>query len=125
MNPDRRTFLLLAGAAAASRLVRSQYVLPPQNMPGERFPPSAGQAAEIGRKIALLQERLSDLRKKNVSDESLVEVEIFHKAAVWIGRFNEYFRKEAADQTLALLDIGLARAAELDAGKSSWTFATG
>jgi dienelactone hydrolase len=125
MNPDRRTFLLLAGAAAASRFGRSQYVLPPQNVPSERFPPSAGQAAEIGRKIALLQERLSDLRNKNVSDESVVEVEIFHKAAVWIGRFNEYFRKDAADQTLALLDIGLARAAELDAGKSSWTFATG
>jgi hypothetical protein len=125
MKPDRRTFLLLAGAAAASRFGRSQYVLPPQNVPNERFPPSPGQAAEIGHKLALLQERLSDLRKKSVPDEAVVEVEIFHKAAVWIGRFNEYFRKDAVDQTLALLDIGLARAVELDAGKSSWTIATG
>jgi hypothetical protein len=124
-NPDRRTFLLLAGTAAASRLGRSQYVLPPQAVPGERYPPTPAQAAEIGRKLSLLQDRLSDLRKKNVPDEALVEAEIFHKAAVWIGRYNEYFRKDNADQTLALLDIGIARAAELDGGKSSWKSATG
>jgi len=125
MNPNRRTFLLLAGAAAASRLGRSQYVLPPQAVPSERFPPSPTQAAEMGRRMALLQERLAALRMKNVPDESLVEAEIFHKAAVWIGRYNEYFAKDAADQTLALLDIGLARATELDAGKSSWKSASG
>ena len=125
MNPNRRTFLLLAGAAAASRLGRSQYVLPPQAVPPERYPPSSAQAAEIGRKIALLQDRLAELHKKNVPDESLVEAEIFHKAAVWIGRYNEYFGKDAAVQTLALLDLGLARAAELDGGISSWTSASG
>jgi hypothetical protein len=125
MNPNRRTFLLLAGATAASRLGQSQYVLPPQAVPPERYPPSPAQAAEIGRKMGLLQDRLADLRKKNVPDASLVEAEIFHKAAVWIGRYNEYFAKDAADQTLALLDIGLARASELDGGKSSWTSASG
>jgi pimeloyl-ACP methyl ester carboxylesterase len=125
MNPNRRTFLVLAGTVAASHLGRSQYVLPPQAVPPERYPPSPAQSVEIGRKMALMQERLADLRKKNVPDESLVEAEIFHKAAVWIGRYDEYFAKDAADQTLALLDLGLARAAELDAGKSSWKSASG
>ena len=115
MNPNRRTFLLFTGAAAASRVGHGQYVLPPQPLPNERFPPSPGQLAEIRRKTASLETRLQNLRKKNIPDESLVEAEIFHKAAVWIERFNEYFRQDSADQTLAVLDLGLARAAELDA----------
>src|ERR1043166_6508009 len=115
MNPNRRTFLFFTGAAAASRLGYGQYVLPAQPVPSERFPPSPAQLAEIRRKTALLETSLQGLRKKNIADELLVEAEIFHKASVWIERFNEYFRKESADQTLALLDLGLARAAELNA----------
>jgi len=92
----RRTFHRLVGAGAASRAAWSQYMLPPQNPPGERFPPSAPQAAELGRKIAQLQESLTALRKKGVADEALVEAEIFHKAAVWIGRYNEYYGKDSA-----------------------------
>jgi hypothetical protein len=125
MNANRRAFLLFTGAAALSRVGRSQYVLPPQPLPNERFPPSPGQLAEIRRKTASLEARLQNLRKKNIPDESLVEAEIFHKTAVWIERFNEYFRQDSADQTLAVLDLGLARAAELDRGTSSWTTATG
>ena len=125
MIPNRRTFLLLTGATVAARFGRSQYVLPPQPVPSERFPPSPEQASELRRRIALLEVRLQELRKRNVEDAALVEVEIFHKAAVWIERFNEYFRRDSVDQTLALLDIGLARAADLDAGKLSWTAATG
>jgi dienelactone hydrolase len=121
----RRTLLLLAGAGATSPLARGQYVLPPQAPPTERFPPSPDQAAELRRKMADLEARLSTLRQSSIPDESLVEVEIFHKAAAWIGRHNEYFYKTSVPQTLALLDTGLARAAELAAGKSSWKTATG
>ena len=100
----RRTLLLLAGAGATSPAAWSQYVLPPQNPPSERFPPSPGQAAELGHKMAQLQEGLTALRKKGVADEVLVEAEIFHKAALWIGRYNEYYGKNSATQALALLD---------------------
>jgi len=68
MNPNRRTFLLFTGAAAVSRLGYGQYVLPPQPLPSERFPPSPGQLAEIRRKTALLETSLQDLRKKNIAD---------------------------------------------------------
>lgn len=125
LNPNRRTFLLLAGAAAASRLAPGQYVLPPQSPPKDQYPPTPAQAAEIAHKMVALQDRLTALAKNNVADESLVEVEIFHKAAAWIGRFNEYYGKDVVAQTLALLDTGLARAAELQAGTSSWKSATG
>jgi predicted esterase len=116
---------MLAGVGAAPRLGLSQYVLPPQNAPSERFPPAHDQAAEIASKLAQLQESLTALKQKNTPDETLVEVEIFHKAAAWIGRYNEYFTKNSVGQTIALLDTGLARARELEGGKPSWTTATG
>ena len=75
--------------------------------------------------MADLGERVSALRRKEVPDETLVEVEIFHKAAVWIGRHDEYFYIDSVDKTLALLEAGLTRARELEAGKASWTSATG
>ena len=125
MNPSRRTFLLLTGAAAVSRFAPGQYVLPPQPLPSERFPPSPEQLAQIRRKTALLASRLDQLRQRNIADDLLAEVEIFHKASVWIDRFGEYFRPDDAAHSIAVLDIGLARADELDAGTSSWKTATG
>src|SRR6476661_2507809 len=91
MKSNRRAFLIFTGAATVSRLGRSQYVLPPQPVPSERFPPSPAQLAEIRRKTTLLETSLQNLRRKNIADELLVESEIFHKASVWIERFNEYF----------------------------------
>ena len=125
MNPSRRTFLLFTGAAAASRFAPGQYMLPPQPLPSERFPPAPEQLAEIRRKTALLASRLDQLRPKNIPDDLFVEVEIFHKAGVWIDRFGEYFRPDDAAHTISVFDIGLARADELDAGTSSWKAATG
>ena len=121
----RRTWLMIAGALAGTPWAKGQYVLPPQNPPDTRFPPTPEQAAEIGRKMAQLQDRLSALKQKNVPDEAFAEVEIFHKAAEWIGRYHEYFTKNSAAQTIALLDTGLARAGELEAGKPTWPSATG
>jgi predicted esterase len=121
----RRTWLMLAGLGAAPRWSRSQYVLPPQNAPTERFRPSPEQATDITSKMAQLQERLSKLQQRGVPDEQLVEVEIFHKAATWIGHYNEYFTKNSAAQTIALLDTGLSRAQELENGKPGWLTASG
>jgi len=121
----RRMLLWLAGAGTSSFVAQGQYVLPPQAPPNEHFPPSGEQAAELRRKMAEMEQRLSDLRKKSAPDEQLVEVEIFHKAAAWIGRHNEYYYRNSVAQTLALLDIGLGRATELGAGKASWQTATG
>ncbi len=121
----RRTLLYLSALGYYSPLARGQYVLSPQAPPATQFPPSAEQAAAIRRKMAALEERLSALREQNVPDASLSEVEIFHKAAVWMGRYDEYFYEDSAAQTISLLDIGLRRAQELESGKSSWTTATG
>src|SRR5580698_674013 len=121
----RRTWLALAGMGVAPRWARSQYALPPQPPPGEHFPPSREQADEIAKKMGQLQDSLAAFKKNNVPDERVVEVEIFHKAATWIGRHNEYFTKASVPQTIALLDTGVARAKELEAGKPGWLTATG
>ncbi len=119
----RRTVLFLPAFGAFPLLAQGQYS--PQAAPAKTFSPSPEQAAEIRRKMGKLPQSLSALRQKNVPDESLVEVEIFHKAAQWIGHHNEYFHENSAAQTLSLLDIGIARAGELEAGKPSWPSATG
>src|ERR1700722_17040479 len=121
----RRTWLMMAGALAGTPWAKGQYVLPPQTPPETRFPPTPEQAAEIGRKMAQLQDRLAALKQKNVADELLAEVEIFHKAAEWIGRYHEYFTKNSVAQTIALLDTGIARASELEGGKPTWPKAPG
>jgi pimeloyl-ACP methyl ester carboxylesterase len=121
----RRTLLHLPALGAFATAARSQYVLAPQSPPREQYPPSSEQVAEIRRKMAQLAERLSASRENKVADETLVEVEIFHKAAEWIGRHNEYYYKDSVAKTLALLDAGLARAGELEAGKPTWPTATG
>src|SRR5579863_1242983 len=104
---SRRTWLALAGLGVTPRWAQSQYVLPPQRAPAERFPPSREQDEEITSKMTQLQESLATFKKNNVADESLVEVEIFHKAATWIGHHNEYFTKNSVPQTIALLDTGI------------------
>jgi pimeloyl-ACP methyl ester carboxylesterase len=121
----RRTLLSLPALGALAFRARGQYVRPAQNPPSSQFPPSPEQAAEIRSKTAELEERLSSLRGKQVPDEAVAEVEIFHKAAEWIERHDEYYYEDSAAKTLALLDMGLARARELAAGKPSWTSATG
>ena len=107
MNPNRRTFLMLVGTAAASRFARAQYVLPPQAPPKETFPPTPAQAAEINRKLASLDSALKALKANNTSVDLIAEVEIFHKAGTWIGRFGEYYGEDVVSQINALLDMGL------------------
>lgn len=121
----RRTLLHLSVLGALAPSARGQYVLSQQSPPDGRFPPSSEQAAEIRRKMAELEARLVAVGGSNIADDTLVEVEIFHKAAEWIGRHDEYYYKDSVSKTLALLDIGLTRAGELEAGKPSWISATG
>jgi hypothetical protein len=125
MNPNRRTFLMLVGTAAASRFARAQYVLPPQAPPKETFPPTPAQAAEINRKLASLDSALKALKANNTSVDLIAEVEIFHKAGTWIGRFGEYYGEDVVSQINALLDMGLERASDVQSGKAPWKTQTG
>ena len=69
----RRTLFYLTVLGAVAPQARGQYVRPSQAPPSDQFPPSSEQAAELLRKIAELEGRISALRRKSVPDETLAE----------------------------------------------------
>lgn len=95
-------------------------LLPAQTEPVV-YKPTPDEQRQIRDKTAELGRLLVSLRGKATSGDLLADVEIYHKAAVWIERFPEEFYTAAyAQQAVAVLDRGLARAHELQAGKPSW-----
>jgi predicted esterase len=66
------------------------------------------------------------LQRINAADDLKADVEIYLKAADWIVRHSEEFYTRAYyDNTLTVLDRGLARAAELQQGRSPWAVQKG
>ena len=104
-------------------------VRPPENLPWSRFHPQAAyyeptpaEKQQIQMKINQLGSMLHTLEAKHVDDTLLVDVEIFHQAALWIMKYpEEFFRKESVASTLSILDQGIERARQLEEGKSPWT----
>lgn len=75
---------------------------------------------EINAKTEKLAKLIFELRKQGVRDPQLAEVEIYHKAAVWIVRHGEWYPKDIVDWTQAVLDRGLLRASQAAAGDAPW-----
>lgn len=88
--------------------------------PPEVFPPDEGQAKLIGQRIQQLGRTLVALQRQGVRDPVLAEVEVYHKAAEWMVRHKEYYLKDSAAQTLAVLDRGMLRASQAARGESPW-----
>ena len=63
---------------------------------------------------------LRTLRKQGVRDPYLADVEVYHKAATWLVRHQEYFQANIGKQTLDVLVRGLQRALQLAQGESPW-----
>lgn len=126
--------LLLIGSAAA---LAAQAPMPAQGRgqgrgqaqtaPQDRvFPPSAEQRAQIDAKLADLTARLNALGARKSDPQLLADVQIYQKAAQYILRFpEEFFGAAYANETIAALDAGIARAKELEAGKSPWAKTAG
>jgi dienelactone hydrolase len=72
-----------------------------------------------------LERQLDGLRKKGVKDPFLADIEIFHKAAKYIVSHNEFYNKDSAAWTLAMLDRGLLRASQQSRGEAPWMFMPG
>ena len=87
--------------------------------------PESAQAIETQR--AKLKPLLEALEKSDASDMAIADVAVYAKAAEWIVRHNEFYKPDYAQATLAALETGLKRAAELDGGKgkASWDQAPG
>ncbi len=101
----------------------------PENLPWTRFhpaaapyPPADAEKQQIQAKIEQLGKAIGDLRSRRADDALLADVEIFHEAAIWKMAYpEEFFRQRSVTDTLAVLDKGLERAAQLTEGKSPWT----
>jgi hypothetical protein len=108
-----RWFLAVAGllCAAGTLLLAQDFTPPPAKTP------DAGTLKAITDKSIDLYKKIKQLQKQGVSDPWLAEIEIYHKAAAWIVKHNEFFQEDAAKWTLEALDRGLLRAALVQGGE--------
>ena len=83
------------------------------------YKPTADELRQIQAKT---DELAAALQKIKLDDPLRADVEVYHKAAVWIVRYanEEFYSKRYLTDTLTVLDHGLVRAKELAAGKPSW-----
>jgi len=89
--------------------------------PQSTEPPSADEKRAIEKKMIELASRVGALAGRKVDPSLLADVDIYRKAAEYILRFPEEFATKAfTPNTMAVLDTGLTRARELEAGAPSW-----
>ena len=101
----------------------------PENLPWTRFHPATppyqptdGEKQQIQAKTDQLGAVIRELRSRRADDALLADVEIFYEAARWKMAYpEEFFRQRTVADTLAVLDKGLERAAQLKEGRSPWT----
>ena len=82
--------------------------------------PMEEQAAEIGQKLELLRWTIAELAANDVRDRDIADVAVYAKGAEWILRHNEFYRPHYADDALAALETGAARAEAIQKGGESW-----
>ncbi len=92
-----------------------------QNPPPPSYRITEAERERIAARTEALGERMAALRASGRDAALLADVEIFHKAGVWMLRHpEEFYRQEYVDYALRALEKGMARAAELEAGRPSW-----
>jgi pimeloyl-ACP methyl ester carboxylesterase len=113
---------VLAGAAvlAVVTLVLAQDFAPPPSRP-----PRDADLKAIKARTEKLRKAITSLRRQNVRDPWLAELEIYHKAATWVVEHNEFYQPAVADWTLEALDRGLLRASQVAQGETPWVNARG
>lgn len=82
-------------------------------------PPDERTAKEIYDRTELLGRAIDELRKQNTPKWKLSDVEVFHKAAVWAVKHQEW-EKGYVKYVLQALDRGIERAERLKEGQSPW-----
>lgn len=111
--------LFLALAVAAGPLGAQDFAPPQAKAPDEET------LKAINEKTNRLRQAIDSLRRQGVADPYLAEVQVFHKAAVWIVRHNEFFQPNDGQRVLDVLDRGLLRAKQLAQGEAPWLQQTG
>ena len=89
MKPLRSAIIALSVIFAFS-LASAQDYAPPSSLV-----PDGAALKAIAEKTRKLGQIIESLRRQGVRDPYLAEVEIFHKAATWIVRHQEFYHKDA------------------------------
>ncbi|HEV3143085.1 MAG TPA: hypothetical protein VGZ47_04290 [Gemmataceae bacterium] len=84
------------------------------------IPPDAKTKKLIEQRTTELGKIILSLQQLGVRDPVLADVEIYHKAAKWINRLDEYYDKRSAEWTVKILDQGLLRANQAGRGDAPW-----
>ena len=85
------------------------------------FRPSSIELEMLGAQTAALGREVEQLRRQGVPDEQLVDVEVFHKALVWMLRYpEEYHRRIYIHDAMNVASEGRERAAALAEGERPW-----
>jgi dienelactone hydrolase len=119
-----RLFLTIAvSAILLPPLARTPPALAAQASQAPQAPaqPNADEKRAIEKKMSDLAARVDALAARELDRSLLADVDIYRKAAEYILRFPEEFVTRAfIANTMSVLDTGLARAGELEAGAPSW-----
>src|SRR5688572_917815 len=91
--------------------------------PGVAVPDADRKELESG--LNRLADSIAKLKASGARADLIPDIQIFHKAADYALRYNEFFRAEEIFRAKELLRQGQARAADLANGKAPWTTATG
>ncbi|HEY7424121.1 MAG TPA: hypothetical protein VH682_07785, partial [Gemmataceae bacterium] len=105
-------FVLLAAVPA-------QYAPPPTTKPSDETLKKIDQLKDK------LERALKMLRSKGIHDPILSDIEVYHKAAVWITRHQEFYHKDAGEWTVEALQGGLIRAGQTSEAEMPWYQQTG
>lgn len=98
---------------------------PAQYEPPNAKPPDKATQEAIVAKVRQLGQALSVMQRQGVRDPVFADVEIYHKAADWTVRHNEFYSDQFGAWTMAVLDRGLLRASQALRGESPWLNQTG
>src|SRR5437588_11318231 len=91
-----------------------------QYEPPAAIKPDEAALKTINARADQLSGKIEQLLRVGVHDPNLADIEIFHKAAVWTVKYGEFFNKDSADWTLAVLDRGLLRSSQQARGEVPW-----
>ncbi|MBM3734215.1 MAG: hypothetical protein FJW39_00375 [Acidobacteria bacterium] len=112
--------LALPLAVTASLLCQAPRPNPPA------YKPTDTELNTIRTKRTALEGRVSKLRAARADAALLADVEVYQKAIDWLLRYpEEFYNKTYVTHANTVLDRGLARAADLEAGRSPWAKQTG
>ncbi len=125
IEPERcvmKSFRLLLPATCLAAALAA--AAPPAAPPPA--PPDAETLKALANEAVKLRKQIDHLRSQGVGDPVLADVEIYHKAAEWVLKHNEFAQKGAGpDVVRETLDRGLLRASQAARGEQPWLGQTG